>query len=923
MGKRKKLWRNIFAVFIVSLIVLSQVQPSSAAASTAAVNGKLTQGGAPLSGITFSIHDGQGTWYDTTTNNQGDFTFQVPDGSFTLDGVWVDTDKKWYPLNNTYTVLNGVLSGSFNIDLPVSNTRGVSGVLTKNGTPIPGVTFSVHTTGTTPKWYDVASDANGAFKLSLPDGNYQLDGVWVGSENKWYPLNKTFTVAGATNLPIEVVPPGAGVTGTVTKDGTALRNLTFSAHTTDGSNTWFDFQTDSSGNIIAAHIPDGSYQVDGIWVNSDSHWYQLNQVFSVTNGAGKLNISLTSVFNITGNLVKGTAPVPNVWFSLHTTSGQTVWYDAQTDNTGAFKFSLPDGSYQLDGVWVDSEAKWYPLQETFTVTNKQINGSSSININILAAQPSNVTGSITNKGYNVTDALLSAHTTGTNQTWYDSQTDNTGTFKFNLPDGNYQIDGVWVQSEQKWYPEQLKFDVAGGKLVQPLTIDLAVVPGNVKGKLVNVTPINNTTFSVHSVGANPVWYDTKTDASGNFTFNLPDGDYQIDGIWVASEQKWYPIAFKFTVTGGQLSGNSQLLIDLATKPNVSGTVSVGNSPAGSASITIIDTDKNQYYYVGADQNGKYGVSLPDGSYMVESIFTSDYQILYVNKNFSVVNGQLTVNGAAANTLDITPANVQGTVNDANIPVPNAAVAIYDYGTAATTNVPADANGQFAVDLPDGQYSIDSVNINGSNTYIYTDFTVTNHIVYVNGIAQSQFTIDLPPVVAQGDVAADGAPLADGTVWFYNLTTSSWARADIGTNGQFTLRLPDGDYHIDSVESSALSNTAYLNTAFTVKNGVLTVGGQTLSQWHVVLPSEVKGSLVDGSNNPLGGYTVNIQGSNFTSYITALTAADGSFGVRLPDGTYTVTDVTDPNGTSIAVNKTITVANGKLSNANDLALTVQP
>jgi hypothetical protein len=925
--KRKKLWRNIFAVFIVSLIVLSLVQPSSAATLTP-VNGKLTQGGTPLSAVTFSIHDGAGNWFDATTDNQGNFTFQVPDASYTLDGVWVDTDKKWYPLsnNNTFTVTGGALVGmsAFNVDIPtLSSTQNVSGTITKNGTPLSGITFSVHTAGTaTPQWYDATSDANGSFKLSLPDGAYQLDGVWVGAESKWYPLNKAFTVAGTLSLPIEVLPPGVGVTGSVTKDGAGLANQIFSVHTTDASNTWYDIQTDVSGKFTA-NLPDNSYQVDGIWVASESHWYPLtNQTFTVANGAGSLNIALTSAFNITGTLTKGTAAVPNNWVSIHDTkSGQ--WYDAQTDANGAFKFSLPDGNYQLEGVWVSTESKWYPLSQSFTVSGGKINNSSTLNIDVLAAPTPNVTISITKAQYNVTDALISAQSKGADQTWYNAQNDGNGKYSFTLPDGSYHIDGVWVQLDNKWYTNKLDFDVVNGQVVstQPLTIDVSVVPGNVKGQLVNGTPINNNVISAHTVGANPVWYNAQTDALGNFIFDLPDGDYQIDGIWVASENKWYPNIITFTVTGGQLQGQTQLLIDLQTKPNVSGTVTIANSPANLASLSILNTDTSQYYYTGTDQNGKYAIQLPDGNYMVETIFTADYQTIYVNKNFSVVNGKITVNGAAANTLDIAPPNVQGTVNDANVPVANATVAILDYSTGGTTNATTDANGVFSIDLPDGNYSIDSVNVNGSNIYIYTDFTITNHIVYVNGLAQNQFTLNLPPVVAQGDVTADGAPLADGTVWFYNLTTSSWARADIGTNGQFSLRLPDGDYQVDSVDSTALSNTVYLNTAFNVTNGVLTAGGKTLSQLHVVLPSEVKGSVVDGNNNPLGGYTVNIEDANF-NYISTLTAADGSFGVRLQDGTYTVTDVMDPNGNSIAVNKTFTVTGGKLANANDLALTAQ-
>jgi hypothetical protein len=922
--KRKK-WRNIFAIFIISLIVLSGVRPSSAA-SLAAIAGKLTQGGTALPAVTFSIHDGAGNWYDTTTTNQGDFTFQLPDGSFTLDGVWLDTDKKWYALNQTITVTKGALVGTtaFNIDLPVNNTQSVTGVLTKSGSPIAGTTFSVHTIGTSPQWYDATTAADGSFKLLLPNGNYQLDGVWVAAENKWYPLNKTFTVSGATSLPIEVVPPGAGVTGSLTENGAGLANVTFSAHATGGSSTWYDFQTDNAGNIIAAHIPDGSYQVDGIWVSSESHWYALtNQTFTVTNGAGSLNISLTSAFNITGTLTKGTAAVPNTLFSIqNTASGQ--WYDVQTDASGAYKLSLPDGSYQLAGVWVGSESKWYPLQQTITVTNGKINNSSTWNIDVTAAPKPNVTVSITKAQYNVTDALVNVQSKGADQTWYSAQNDGNGKYSFNLPDGSYHIDGVWVQLDNKWYPNKLDFDVVNGQVVnsQPLSIDISVVPGNVKGQLVNGTPVNNTVFSAHTVGANPVWYDTQTDALGNFIFNLPDGDYQIDGVWVASENKWYPKVVTFTIASGQLQGQTQLLIDLQTKPNVSGSVTVGNSPASLASVTILDTASNQYYYTGTDQNGKYAIQLPDGNYMVESIFTADYQTLYVNKNFSVVKGQLTLNGAAANTLDVAPLNVQGTVYDGNVPVANASVNIMDYSTAGTTNVPIDANGVFSIDLPDGNYSIDSVNVNGSNIYIYTDFTVTNHIVYVNGLAQDQFSINLPPVVASGNVTADGTPIPDGTIWFTNLADYSFGRADVDAKGNFSIRLADGDYTLDSVDSSVLSNTVFLNKSFSVKSGKLVVGTTTLSQMNIALPSAVTGSLKDTNKNPLAGYMIEVEDANL-NWISTTTAANGSFSLRLPDGAYTVIDVMDPNGKSIAVNKTFTVTGGKLKNANDLALSVQP
>jgi hypothetical protein len=929
--KKKGLWRKLFAIFIVTLVVSSGTYaiPSASAAttapaaSTASISGTLTQGGGPKSGITFSIQDNTTKlWYDTTTDNQGSFTFQLPDGAFTLEGVWIDADKKWYPLNKSITVASGQ-SAPLNIDLPtLASTLNVSGVLSKNAQPLSNVTFSVHTTGSNSQWYDVTSGADGSFSVALPNGDYQLDGVWVASESKWYPLKKAFTVAGTLNLPIDVAPPGSGVTGSVKKDGSGLGNLTFSVHTADANNTWYDVQTDASGNFTA-NLPDGSYQVDGIWVGAEAHWYPLaNQIFTVVNGAGSLNIALTSAFNITGTLTKGTATVPNMVFSIqNTASGQ--WYDTKTDGNGAFKFSLPDGSYQFEGVWVDSESKWYPLNETITVSGGKINSSSTWNIDLLTAKTPNVNISISKGIYYVADALVSAQSNGADQTWYNATTDGKGTYSFSLPDGKYHIDGVWVQLDNKWYPNKLDIEVSNGQVVsaQPLSIDLSVTPGNVKGQLVNGTPVNNTVFSAHTVSANPIWYNATTDGLGNFTFDLPDGNYQIDGIWVAAENKWYPNTVNFTVTGGQLSGMSQLLIDLKAPLNVSGTVTAAGVPVGSASISIVNTETGDYFGAGTDQNGKYTIQLPDGNYMVESIFTADYQTIYVYKNFSVVNGQLTVNGAAASTLDVTSPSVQGIVNEANVPVANATISIIDYSTSETTNASTDASGAFGVDLPDGDYYIESVTINGQKVYIYSDFTITNHLVYVNGSVQDQFALNIPPVVATGNVTADGAPIPDGIIWFTNLADYSLGRADVDANGNYSIRLANGNYTLDSVESSVLGNTVHLNKSFSVKNGKLVVGTTTLAQMNIALPSAVAGNLKDANKNPMAGYLINVEDAN-QNWISATTAADGSFSLRLPDGTYTVTDVTDLNGNLIAVNKTFKVTGGKLTNANDLALTIQ-
>ena len=65
--------------------------------------------------------------------------------------------------------------------------------------------------------------------------------------------------------------------------------------------------------------------------------------------------------------MKDGQPVADSWVSADTVTGEKQWFNGKTDENGDFSLTLPDGEYQIDGVWVDSESKWYPLVVSFTV----------------------------------------------------------------------------------------------------------------------------------------------------------------------------------------------------------------------------------------------------------------------------------------------------------------------------------------------------------------------------------------------------------------------------------------------------------------------------------------------------------------------------------------------------------------------------
>ena len=65
----------------------------------------------------------------------------------------------------------------------------------------------------------------------------------------------------------------------------------------------------------------------------------------------------------------------------------------------------------------------------------------------------------------------------------------------------------------------------------------------------------------------------------NIELTLPDGEYQIDGIWVESESKWYPIVVSFKVQDGEVDNPDRLIFDLSEKAsNVTGSVVKDGKP---------------------------------------------------------------------------------------------------------------------------------------------------------------------------------------------------------------------------------------------------------------------------------------------------------------------------------------------------------
>ncbi|MHC0036458.1 5'-nucleotidase C-terminal domain-containing protein [Pseudoneobacillus sp. C159] len=385
---------------------------------------------------------------------------------------------------------------------PDPNAVPGQGKVTLNGQPLTNLTFSVKET-TTGEWSDIHSDANGVFEHGLADGTYNLAGLWVAPT--WYPLNKTFTLTnglenGLKELTIEALEydvPTAdnNVVGKAQNGATPLAHLTFSLHSTTGD--WYAVRTDRNGKF-ALTLPNGSYQIDGIWDDAKGKWYELNQVFTVTAGkldGAELVVDIASVYNdnVTGTLSKGTAKLANQVFAIRTVELPAKWYAVTTDASGNFSLRLPSGEYFIEGIWVAGEAKWYETQTAFTA------GATATQVNIDVVRDSVnplVTGKLTKNGNALGNIEFSVRTKDEQPNWYAAKTDATGNYGVHLPKGTYVLEGIWLGAESKWYELNKEFTVNG-----PTTFDIPLV-GEVSKFNLSIMHTNDTHANVDNATNN-------------------------------------------------------------------------------------------------------------------------------------------------------------------------------------------------------------------------------------------------------------------------------------------------------------------------------------------------------------------------------------------------------------------------------------
>jgi hypothetical protein len=865
-------------------------------------NGRVMMGTTPISDLVFSLHTVEATpqWYDFRTDANGVFSYGLPDGTYQVDGIWLE--PKWYPLNQQFTIQNGQLQGANELIIQIDKAviANVTGGLMKDGKGLAGITFSLHSLDSG-NWYDATTNSFGEFEFTLPDGKFQVDGIWIAAEPKWYVLNQTFQVTngklvGAEYLKLNIssLPVDTNVTGVLRKNDQPLPHIWFSmSSTTNGEVNWYDAQSDAQGRFHFS-LPNGTYKLEGIWDPAESHWYNLQREFHVDGSlAIDLNVAAIAFTNFTGILTKGESPLSDVTFSLRSTDKNT-WYNLKTDKNGAFSHTLPDGNYLLEGIWLPAEGTWYELRKSFTVS-----GTFKLAINVLDATKGNVKGKLLKGAEPLGKTIFSVKNKATDQ-WFDAQSNEYGQFEMNLPNGDYLLAGVWVNKENQWYELNQSFTVAGALQFDIDVLNSGKNTPNLTGVLKRGYEIlPNLVFSFHTTTEDVKWYDVKTNAVGEFQMVLPDGNYQIDGIWIPAENKWYELNLTFSISSGKLVGTEKLSIQLGeTADNVVGTVTDSLGGIKQAEIFIYSQGDSFSTWVHTDDTGKFSSHLEDGVYGIAEIKTEHS---YHSNNyqgdtlFSIKNGKMLVEGQEKSELSIHFANinVQSIVYAADGSLINDTQSVFirsvDANPAKTTWSEI-VDGKASFRLADGEYMAEFIFSTNFRSPLKQPFTVLNGEVYIEKVKKDQLEFKLHPITLKGKLLEEGTLLPNTGLVIYKTGQSSFDptlmyRSDSDENGEFSFGLPDGEY----ILSYAIVNEehVYIQKNFEIRDGQLYVNGAYSELLHVSVPKlfQLKVLLEENGNILRNATSLDIAGENMNYGIMA--DVNGDFIFNLPSGQYEV------------------------------------
>jgi len=336
------------------------------------------------------------------------------------------------------------------------------------------------------------------------------------------------------------------------------------------------------------------------------------------------------------------------------------------------------------------------------------------------------------------------------------------------------------------------YDARGIRTVTTVTSALGTMTGTI------VTAANGTPVAGATVTIDGTIDSTVTDPTGNFSFNVPAGNYTLTAVknGFLSET-----STSFTVTAGATVPVGTLKLSVAPS-TITGTVasSLGGPVAG-ATVTLSGTNNTAI----TDASGRFTLTQPTGTFTA-AVSAPGFDPKTTG-SFTTVSGQTYT--LAPLTLTAIPATISGTVlTSAGTPVSGATVTANGGSAGARTSrigatavglATTDAAGNFALTVGAGTYTLTIAKASFATT-------TTGAITVGPGSIFTTGTITVDPLgTITGTVLsqASGAAVSNATISIIGSVTTTATDAA----GHFTVSVPAGSYAVKVTASGFAEVTA--------------------------------------------------------------------------------------------------------------------
>jgi hypothetical protein len=327
---------------------------------------------------------------------------------------------------------------------------------------------------------------------------------------------------------------GQSVSGQITSNATPVPNAGIIVLSPHGQNQNYVASTisNATGNYTI-NVPPGNYTLVPFLVGYVAS--SANAPFALSSGqtlSGK-NLTLTSATaTITGNIVdagNSTTTLQGVQLFVQSSSTSQVVI-ANSDSDGGFDVPVTSASdWNLDVSSFSANALGYLTPASDPVGNTTV-GSVSFNIPLTTATAL-LSGTVTNKGAPVSGVTLDASPVNGGGPYIQATTDTNGNFTLGVVGGNWSLTlDQGSAAALNLVGISLTENITDNSTIAGLAFTVKTATASIKGSVLDAANQPFTFVNVYATAnIGGVLYDaaTQTDASGNYTFPVANGSWQV------------------------------------------------------------------------------------------------------------------------------------------------------------------------------------------------------------------------------------------------------------------------------------------------------------------------------------------------------------------------------------------------------------